>query len=194
MLACLLTVAASAHAATSPAPDPAPTGGVQPDPAPTTTGGTVAPAPRTPTTRTQAPSRTPSTVHPTQPVAQPVPSAASAATAPRVVTTAPRSTARARPKPEHRPKAKRRAHAHATDKPRHAADYAAVVLAHRLIAAPAVLGPHVFGAPTAATDSSLSDGDLVAAASLLLLFVAAVASVLRLSARLADDVPAGRFG
>jgi hypothetical protein len=42
--------------------------------------------------------------------------------------------------------------------------------------------------------SSLSDGELLAAGALLLLFVAAAASVLRLSARMAGDVPAGRFG
>jgi hypothetical protein len=46
----------------------------------------------------------------------------------------------------------------------------------------------------ATSRSSLSDGELLAAGTLLLLFVAAAASVLRLSARMAGDVPAGRFG
>jgi hypothetical protein len=68
------------------------------------------------------------------------------------------------------------------------------LVARALVAAPAVLDPGVFGGPPARAGRSLSDGDLVAAALLLLLFVGAAASVLRLSARLTDDVPAGRFG
>jgi hypothetical protein len=41
---------------------------------------------------------------------------------------------------------------------------------------------------------ALSDGELYAAATLLLLFVAAAASVLRLSARIASEFPSGRSG
>lgn len=45
----------------------------------------------------------------------------------------------------------------------------------------------------AVSRQALSDGELIAAATLLLLFVAAAASVLRLSARM-GDVPRGRLG
>jgi hypothetical protein len=41
---------------------------------------------------------------------------------------------------------------------------------------------------------ALSDGELYAAATLLLLFVAAAASVLRLSTRISGESPTGRFG
>jgi hypothetical protein len=47
---------------------------------------------------------------------------------------------------------------------------------------------------TASSANSLSDGELYMAAALLLLFVAAAASVLRLSARMEGDFTAGRFG
>jgi hypothetical protein len=45
-----------------------------------------------------------------------------------------------------------------------------------------------------AKSSPLSDGELFAAGALLLLFVAAAGSVLRLSVRLTGDSPTGRFG
>jgi hypothetical protein len=187
-------VAAPAHAATSPTPDPAPTGGVRPDPAPTTTGGTVAPIQRTPTVQTQAPSRTSPTVQRSQPVSQPTPNPGVAAAASHAIAAAPRSAARSRPeaKPKHAAKPKHRAHA--AEKPRHVAVHSDPPIARALFAAPAVLDPGAFGGTRAAAGRSLSDGDLVAAGLLLLLFVGAAASVLRLSVRLTDDVRAGRFG
>jgi hypothetical protein len=45
-----------------------------------------------------------------------------------------------------------------------------------------------------ASKPSLTDGELVAAGMLLLLFVAAAASVLRLGTRMAREFPGGRFG
>jgi hypothetical protein len=45
-----------------------------------------------------------------------------------------------------------------------------------------------------AAGPALSDGELVAAASVLLLLVAAAASVLRLSIRMAGEPLTGRFG
>jgi hypothetical protein len=45
-----------------------------------------------------------------------------------------------------------------------------------------------------AKNAPLSDGELFAAGALLLLFVAAAGSVLRLSVRLTGDSPTGRFG
>jgi hypothetical protein len=62
-----------------------------------------------------------------------------------------------------------------------------------LIAPPRAPSADAFAEPTS-TKSSVSDNQLITAAALLLLLVAAAASVLRVSARMLDDIPSGRFG
>jgi hypothetical protein len=99
-----------------------------------------------------------------------------------------RARARARAAAERR----RRAHAAAAER---------TAVTHR---ASASLEPRAVGAArriatvlafkSTVQRQALSDGELYAAATLLLLFVAAAASVLRLSARIASEFPSGRSG
>jgi hypothetical protein len=178
VLAWLFAFVLPAHAAVSPSPDPAPTH-VQPDAAPgsqTPSAPAQRPVTRTPAytptvTQQVVPTPSPATTNPASPTPR------SAPTAQRTS----RTPAHAKPKPKPRPHAGRHAPPARPQLP------AAIGAARREAGIRAAYQPGT-------SSPALSDGDLVAAATLLLLFVAAAASVLRLSARMDDDVGPGRLG
>jgi hypothetical protein len=190
ILVWLLAVAGSAHAAAGPAPDPAPTR-VQPDAAP---GSSTTPPARQPVTSA------PVTVQSSPVVQQPVQTATAPTTAtPATVAAKPTGT---KAKEPNRARARARAGAAAERRRRaHAAAAERTTATHR---ASANLEPRAVGAArrvatvlafkSTVQRQALSDGELYAAATLLLLFVAAAASVLRLSTRISGESPTGRFG
>ena len=190
ILVWLLAVAGSAHAATGPGPDPAPTR-VQPDAAPGSSTTQPAQQPAT---------SAPVAVRPSPVIQQPAQTTtATQATAPP--TAAAESAARTKSTKPHRARA-RRARAPADRRRRaHAAAAERTTATHR---ASAILEPRAVGAArrvatvlafkSTVQRQALSDGELYAAATLLLLFVAAAASVLRLSTRITGEFPTRRFG
>lgn len=192
ILVWLLAVAGSAHAATGPGPDPAPTR-VQPDAAPGSSTTQPAQQPAT---------SAPVTVRPSPVIQQPAQTTtATQTTAPPTAAAEP--TARTKSTKPHRVRARaRRARAAAERRRRaHAAAAERTTATHR---ASAILEPRAVGAArrvatvlafkSTVQRQALSDGELYAAATLLLLFVAAAASVLRLSTRITGEFPTRRFG
>jgi hypothetical protein len=183
----LFALGVSAHAATSPAPDPVlhP----QPDAAPGSSSQPSKPPAQQPVTRPTTTVKPPAI---TEPLATThAPAATQPATSAQAAVTASLKR-KANPQQAH-PAAKRRAHKarparHHPAAPvidpsrvqRAAAAGRRVALgtAHRVAA---VLG---VTAPAASSSPSLSDGELFATGTLLLLFVGAAGSVLRLSARM----------
>ena len=182
VLVYVLAVAGAAHAATGPAPDPAPVQ-VQPDAAP---GSSAKPSPRQPVTRA------PVIVQQAPAVQQSTPSAGLSATA-----TTTSANTKPKPKAKHKPKRtpapSRRQHAVPRAKKARPLAITALHPQAAVRAVRRVAAVLTFSDPSA-TSSALSDGELFAAGALLLLFVAAAASVLRLSAKVRRDFPDGRFG
>src|SRR4051794_37274392 len=188
VLVCLVSAAPVAQAATSPSPDPTPQ--VQPDAAPGSSTHTKS------SPVTQAPAYVPQQSAPQQTYTTPPASSQPAVTAPSHAAAA-RATQPRAGAPPHQSKPHRRRHHVARH---HVVHHKAVVhsdpvsvpspetavIATRPLASVLPLHPQ-----RATADQSISNAQLVTAAALLLLLVAAGASVLRLSLRM-DDGSWGR--
>jgi hypothetical protein len=189
ILVWLLAVAGSAQAATGPGPDPAPTR-VQPDAAPGSSNTQPAQQPAT---------SAPVTVSPSPVIQQPAQTTtATHASAPPNVTAEPTARAKStkpnRARARARAAAERRRRAHAVAAERTAATRrASAILEPRAVGAARRVAT-VLAFESTVKRQALSDRELYAAATLLLLFVAAAASVLRLSTRITGEFPTRRFG